>query len=133
VSSGKRDRVPELVPEREDTGGAPDHPEADEGRRLEPRGERDRILLLPRSRLGIDPLSREQRPDDPAGFGERCVELLGLGRSAAPADQLARFGLDLGAATWATGLEALARRFAAVAPNRLPGPDETAMRQMPGG
>ncbi len=56
----------------------------------------------------------EQRSEDPVGFGERCVALLGLGRSAAPVDQLARFGLDLGPATWSAGLEALARRFSAV-------------------
>ncbi len=74
----------------------------------------------------------EQRSADPAGFGERCVTLLGLGRSAAPVEQLAGLGLDLGPATWDAGLEALARRFAAVVPSQaLRGSAGSATRQTP--
>lgn len=50
------------------------------------------------------------RRADPERFGEDYVSMLGLGRSAAPAEQLARFGLELGAPTWAAGLTELEQR-----------------------
>jgi oligoendopeptidase F len=54
-----------------------------------------------------------RRDADPERFAVEYLAFLGEGRSAAPADQLRRLGLDLGsAALWEQGFAELERRFA---------------------
>ncbi len=63
-----------------------------------------------------------RRAEDPERFAVDYLAFLGEGRSASPAEQLRRFGLELGSSRlWETGLAELERRFEAaidLAPTR---------------
>jgi oligoendopeptidase F len=53
-----------------------------------------------------------RREADPERFAVDYLAFLGTGRSASPAEQLRRFGLELGSSeVWEAGLAELERRF----------------------